>query len=152
MFSIKKVFRNKEESGNTIYVNSTIITNKGKKNLFKRNEIVMVKNKDTGESSFANIKARNNLTKTSALISYDLGVELGIDFSNTFSKSKNELPVYTNIVISSPSLWVYITQSLKSSNKIVRSTAIFSLIGGINLFYTVVKDLIDFSTFLFGLL
>lgn len=153
MFTIQNVFRNKEENeSNIIYVNSTLITNKGKKGLFKRNETVMVKNKDNGEITFATIKAKNSLNKKSALISYDLAVEIGVDFSKTFSRSGHEKPVESNLIISEPSLYVYLTRSLKSSNKIVRSTAIFSLVGGINLAYTVVKDTIQFFGFIFGLM
>lgn len=146
---IVRVFKDKDESSPFIYVYNKLLTSKlDSKNLYRRNNTVMVKNLDNGQVVFLSIKGKTTMKKESATISYDAAVSLGIDMSTTFGNGKDDEPVSVNLLIQQPTILTYSLNAMRSSDRIVKSSAILSAVAISHLIYSILKDGFDLIRFL----
>lgn len=131
---------------------STCHINRKLKSKLSRNQLVLITNQDTGDFIHLKVQADRSLKKGMATLSYDSAVSLGLETSALFkNKTKND-NLQTNITIGNASHVKLFLELLKSPDMFVRTSAIMSFFGFLQLTYTVPVELFGIVKKLFSYL
>ncbi|MEL0638645.1 hypothetical protein V6259_18040 [Marinomonas sp. TI.3.20] len=146
--NINKVFRAEKESDDIVLTSTHAIRAVKSKDVdrFSRNAKVIIRNNENNLWVVATVQGDRSLKKNEITLSYDLAVELKIDMSATFYKTK-KAPATVNLTLSKAGFLATYFVGLKSNDQTTRTSAILAIVGVVNLCYTVLIDACSFTEY-----